>query len=182
MDRFVQRYKRGTGHQIRTAPSRSRSESEPRSEPPKKRTKLDKVKDSDSDDSALDTSSANEEDADPVPENSFIPVEDDSSDTVFSTTIETSLPAIAIDEQTIREYEELRASQASQEPPSDVPDSGPSARLDSRRWIAGKSSIYVDAFNLALDTVLEDEAHLFNAQELAVFEHWRSLTYEAQYL
>ncbi|KIH89717.1 fanconi-associated nuclease 1 [Sporothrix brasiliensis 5110] len=45
-----------------------------------------------------------------------------------------------------------------------------------------RSSIYVDAFNIALDTVLEQEEHLFNEKEKAVFSAWRSLDYEAQYL
>ncbi|CAK7222833.1 hypothetical protein SEUCBS140593_005037 [Sporothrix eucalyptigena] len=45
-----------------------------------------------------------------------------------------------------------------------------------------RSSIYVDAFNIALDTVLEQEEHLFNEQEKAVFAAWRNLDYEAQYL
>ena len=46
----------------------------------------------------------------------------------------------------------------------------------------GRSSIYVDAFNLALETVLEEESHLFNEPELAVFDNWKALDYEAQYL
>ncbi|ERS96111.1 hypothetical protein HMPREF1624_07647 [Sporothrix schenckii ATCC 58251] len=45
-----------------------------------------------------------------------------------------------------------------------------------------RSSIYVDAFNIALDTVLEQEEHLFNEKEKTVFSAWRSLDYEAQYL
>lgn len=45
-----------------------------------------------------------------------------------------------------------------------------------------RSSIYVDAFNIALDTVLEQEEHLFNEKEKAVFAAWRGLHYEAQYL
>ncbi|KAJ2897275.1 uncharacterized protein MKZ38_004829 [Zalerion maritima] len=51
-----------------------------------------------------------------------------------------------------------------------------------RMWIKGQSSIYVDAFNLALNTVLEDESHLFDTRETTVFEAWRGLEYEAQYL
>ena len=49
-------------------------------------------------------------------------------------------------------------------------------------WINGQSSIYVDAFNLALETVLEDESHLFDAREMKVFNEWKQLGYEAQYL
>lgn len=44
------------------------------------------------------------------------------------------------------------------------------------------SSIYVDAFNLALDTVLADEAYLFSSQEAEAFAKYRSLDYEAQHL
>ena len=53
---------------------------------------------------------------------------------------------------------------------------------DSRKWIRGESSIYVDAFNLALDTVLEDESHLFDERERRVFDEWKRLDYESQYL
>lgn len=44
------------------------------------------------------------------------------------------------------------------------------------------SSIYVDAFVLALDTVLADEAYLFSEDELEVFVKYRSLPYAAQHL
>ena len=63
----------------------------------------------------------------------------------------------------------------------DVPEDLKS-RLNQRSWAKGKSSIYVDAFNLALETVLEDEGHLFDEKEMEVFTQWRGLEYEAQYL
>lgn len=44
------------------------------------------------------------------------------------------------------------------------------------------SSLYTDAFNLALDTVLAEESHLFSEQEAEIFQRYRSLPYEAQYL
>jgi hypothetical protein len=44
------------------------------------------------------------------------------------------------------------------------------------------SSIYVDAFNLALDTVLKEESYLFSEEEAEVFAKYRSLDYEAQHL
>ena len=44
------------------------------------------------------------------------------------------------------------------------------------------SSIYVDAFNLVLDTVLADEAYLFSSPEAEAFAKYRSLDYEAQHL
>lgn len=43
-------------------------------------------------------------------------------------------------------------------------------------------SIYVDAFNLALDTVLKEESYLFSEDETEVFARYRSLEYEAQHL
>ncbi|TPX11464.1 uncharacterized protein E0L32_007883 [Thyridium curvatum] len=97
---------------------------------------------------------------------------DDEHQTAF----ETSLPPVRTDKEAIEEYEMMRASQASATEDDDA------SRLDSRKWVRGKSSIYVDAFNLALDTVLEDEAHLFDEKEKRVFEEWRALDYEAQYL
>jgi Fanconi-associated nuclease 1 len=63
----------------------------------------------------------------------------------------------------------------------DIPDELKS-RIQQRSWTKEKSSIYVDAFNLALDAVLEDEGHLFDEKEMEVFSQWRSLEYEAQYL
>lgn len=45
-----------------------------------------------------------------------------------------------------------------------------------------KRSMYVDAFNLALDTVLQDELHLFSDVEQEVFAKYRSLEYEPQFL
>ena len=59
---------------------------------------------------------------------------------------------------------------------------GASAKDGQQEQALGRSSIYVDAFNLALDTVLEDEAHLFSRAERCVFEQWKVLGYEAQYL
>ncbi|KHJ35619.1 putative coiled-coil domain-containing protein mtmr15 [Erysiphe necator] len=53
---------------------------------------------------------------------------------------------------------------------------------DSDSFSDSRSSIYVDAFNLVLKTVLQDEGHLFNVKELEVFKNWRELDYEAQYL
>ncbi|KAL5596905.1 uncharacterized protein BROUX77_006853 [Berkeleyomyces rouxiae] len=49
-------------------------------------------------------------------------------------------------------------------------------------WVKGESSLYVDAFNLALDTVLQDEIHLFDDKEQQVFREWRALDYQEQYL
>ena len=90
------------------------------------------------------------------------------------TDLESALPPVKTDKDAIREYEATRAAE--------VTDLDLEGRLGQRKWVQGKSSIYVDAFNLALETVLEDESHLFNEAEMAVFEHWRNLSYEGQYL
>ncbi|KAG9236324.1 hypothetical protein BJ875DRAFT_420406 [Amylocarpus encephaloides] len=90
------------------------------------------------------------------------------------TELESALPPVKTDKEAIQEYEAMRAA-----------DSNPetlNSRLDKRSWSKGKSSIYVDAFNLALETVLEDEGHLFDEKESELFNQWRSLKYEAQYL
>ena len=91
------------------------------------------------------------------------------------TELESALPPIKTDKEAIAEYEATRA--AEEATPENL-----YGRLGQRKWVQGKSSIYVDAFNLALETVLEDEGHLFDEAETAVFEQWRNLSYEAQYL
>lgn len=100
------------------------------------------------------------------------------------TELESTLPPIRTDKEAIREYEATRAAEAAglDEAGDDNDDGDLKKRLDKRAWIRGKSSIYVDAFNLALDTVLADESHLFSAPEKAVFQAWGKLSYDAQYL
>jgi fanconi-associated nuclease 1 len=90
------------------------------------------------------------------------------------TDLESALPSIKTDKEAIEEYEAQRAVENA--------DLGVEGRMEKAEWVKGRSSIYVDAFNLALSTVLEEESHLFNAAELKVFEDWRALSYEAQYL
>ena len=90
------------------------------------------------------------------------------------TDLETALPPIKTDTEAIAEYEAYKAGEAA--------DLTLQNRLDNRSWTRGRSSIYVDAFNLALETVLEQEAHLFDEAERALFAHWRHLSYESQYL
>ncbi|KAF2224324.1 hypothetical protein BDZ85DRAFT_216233 [Elsinoe ampelina] len=94
------------------------------------------------------------------------------------TDIETALPPIRTDKEAIAAYEATRSAEVAEQSGLDDADS----RLKARKWVRGKSSIYVDAFNLALETVLEDESHLFNDAERRVFADWQSLAYEAQYL
>lgn len=85
--------------------------------------------------------------------------------------LETSLPAIKTDKEAIIEYEAYKASEQTLQ-----------ERLRNHEWERGRSSIYVDAFNLALQTVLEEEGHLFDEAELDLFEQWKNLNYESQYL
>lgn len=92
------------------------------------------------------------------------------------TDLETSLPAVQADEHAIQEYEALKTEKDDQGEP------GLHVRLRDGAWQKGKSSIYVDAFNLALETVLEEESHLFSEAEMEMFKHWKELCYESQYL
>lgn len=104
--------------------------------------------------------------------------DDDDDDTppisTQKTNLESALPPINTDKRAIAEYEATRAAETEGLELHE--------RLGQREWIPGKSSIYVDAFNLALETVLEDEAHLFDEAEMTVFDQWKSLSYEGQYL
>ncbi|KAI0018367.1 VRR-NUC domain-containing protein [Xylariomycetidae sp. FL0641] len=117
-----------------------------------------------------DTTAASEL-GDDVPEDS----EAENGSAPRPTAIETSLPEIKSDKEAIEEYETFRASQ------EEDTDSA-AARLNSRKWVRGKNSLYVDAFNLALDTVLEGESHLFDEKERRIFGYWRDLDFEAQFL
>ncbi|KAL5356686.1 VRR-NUC domain-containing protein [Aspergillus floccosus] len=92
------------------------------------------------------------------------------------TELESSLPEFLTDKQAIEEYENARVSELEDSSP------GLHERLRDGKWRKGKSSIYVDAFNLALETVLDEEAHLFSEAEMEVFNQWRNLSYESQYL
>ncbi|KAL4916514.1 VRR-NUC domain-containing protein [Aspergillus aurantiobrunneus] len=93
------------------------------------------------------------------------------------TELESALPTVETDNQAIEEYE---SSQRVED--RDKEEISLQERMRDGKWRKGKSSIYVDAFNLALDTVLAEEAHLFNDAEKEVFGYWRELSYESQYL
>jgi Fanconi-associated nuclease 1 len=100
------------------------------------------------------------------------------------TELESALGPVKTDKEAIQGYEAMRAAEGSLEGANEYPENsdGVGERLNKRSWTKGKSSIYVDAFNLALETVLEDEGHLFDEREMKVFQIWRELEYEAQYL
>ncbi|KAL8723246.1 MAG: hypothetical protein Q9225_000436 [Loekoesia sp. 1 TL-2023] len=99
--------------------------------------------------------------------------EEESIPQASQTELESALPQVKTDKEAIAEYEATRVAEAS----LDL-----QGRLGQRKWVQGKSSIYVDAFNLALETVLDEESHLFDEAEMAVFQNWRDLSYEGQYL
>ncbi|CCT65830.1 uncharacterized protein FFUJ_02807 [Fusarium fujikuroi IMI 58289] len=92
------------------------------------------------------------------------------------TDIENALPPTAEGQEAVEQYETMKSSQAS------AHDEDDTTETPQPLWVKGRSSIYVDAFNLALDTVLEEESHLFDEKETEVFTQWRELNYEAQYL
>jgi Fanconi-associated nuclease 1 len=91
------------------------------------------------------------------------------------TNLEDALPTIKNEQEAIDEYEASREAEAEQAGTTE-------SRLNDRKWVRGRSSIYVDAFNLALETVLGEESHLFDEAEKALFKFWEGLSYEAQYL
>lgn len=95
-----------------------------------------------------------------------------------STEFENALPATQSDVEAAEEYESFKLSQEQ----AKQPDGDANEESARPRWIKGRSSIYVDAFNIALDTVLEEESHLFDAREKQVFDQWRQLDYQAQFM
>ncbi|KAL2139285.1 hypothetical protein VTI28DRAFT_5423 [Corynascus sepedonium] len=185
MDRFIKRSK-PSGIQLQADATFINSKCEPAYEPPEKKPRLGDIKVSDVETGDSASASMEEDDGDALlfqgrtsDEVTFDSVsnEHNPSQPRHQTAFESSLPAVATDKDAIEKYEAQRASQVSSSNAEIA-----SARIENRDWIRGKSSIYVDAFNLALDTVLEDESHLFDTKEKCVFEHWRGLGYEAQYL
>ncbi|KAH7076629.1 hypothetical protein BKA63DRAFT_286429 [Paraphoma chrysanthemicola] len=119
---------------------------------------------------------ANREVPDSDAEDDDVEIKTEGKDEVeHKTDLESALPPVKVDDEAIEAYEAFKASQ------EDATDAA-GERLEKRAWVRGKSSLYVDAFNLALDTVLEDESHLFDEAETDVFRIWRELSYETQYL
>ncbi|KAK1833832.1 VRR-NUC domain-containing protein [Podospora conica] len=193
MDRFVKRTKPAPSSSSLAAGSKNaRRKSE---EPPFKKPRVERTKDSDDDDEDSSFMGYERGDDDLRAESMMKlgSVEEMTEADVVSngedppphreTAFEKCLPAVSTDTGAIEEYEAMRASQLSHSSQSDPKSPVTAAsRMETRQWVRGRSSIYVDAFNLALDTVLEDEAHLFDNKEQHVFDEWKSLSYEAQYL
>jgi fanconi-associated nuclease 1 len=104
-------------------------------------------------------------------ENQHAPSKDRQTD------VEAVLPPTQDEEEAIHEYEAMKASAS-----SSADFEGGKEPSSSPKWAKGRSSIYVDAFILALDAVLEDESHLFDDVEREIFQQWKQLDYGAQYL
>ncbi|TQB69452.1 hypothetical protein MPDQ_001855 [Monascus purpureus] len=99
----------------------------------------------------------------------------DGNEESSQTELENSLPDIGMEKYAIEHYGAAYLEEQVDEQSLDQ-------IIRAGRWRKGRSSVYVDAFNLALETVLAEEAHLFDEAEIQVFRQWRSLSYEAQYL
>ena len=194
MDRFVKRTRpsqtANTGRVLAAGWTNTNKRLET---PPTKKRRIDQVKlkdETENDDSSTPLNNDEDEDSflsaqsrDSIRDEKTGSVdveEGDATDNVSAahhhTALEDSLPEVKVDDDIIAEYEKLKSSQV------EDGESSAEARLQTRKWVRGQSSIYVDAFNLALDTVLQDETHLFDEKENCVFHNWRTLSYEAQYL
>jgi Fanconi-associated nuclease 1 len=179
MDRFVQRSRPAQARQP-LAVAASNSPRQP-TERPSKRRKVGARREADGDDAS--SNSSNDEGPETARRVAAAGEPADSLEHETSllvgreTAIESSLPSLETGKDAIEAYESLRASQQDDEMVQDD-----TSKDGTAKWVRGKSSIYVDAFNLALDTVLEDETHLFDKNELEVFKQWKALHYEAQYL
>ncbi|KAI0140888.1 VRR-NUC domain-containing protein [Hypoxylon sp. NC0597] len=183
MDAFVRRLNSSS---VQKSPRPNSKQGRVSNEPPAKRAKKEEVGDSDeeSDDDLQHGSLALK----PLPslqriETATSGVDDESPqhsevevDPPRRTAIESSLPEVKVGKEALEEYESFKASQG------DDDTRNAESRLDSRKWVRGKTSLYVDAFNLALGTVLDEESHLFDEKEMYIFDQWNKLSYEAQFL
>ena len=153
--------------------SRSVSNYDSSGERAPKRVKRHEIRNSESDDSE---DSTYDDDPQARTEQRANESEDvDTSKSNHATEFENALPPTQTDHDAIEQYEQMKSSQMKDE-------DGGTTEKTKPLWIKGRSSIYVDAFNLALDTVLEEESQLFDEKEMEVFRKWKELTYEAQYL
>ncbi|KAB5530337.1 VRR-NUC domain-containing protein [Coniochaeta sp. 2T2.1] len=179
MNRFIQRSRpvQQARQPLAVASSNWARQNEAAEPPSKKRKVTPKQEIQDSDAEYSDNGGSNAGDTYPRSRHVEGLDGDDVETSGRVTEIESALPSIEIGKDAIQEYENLRASQMEEE--NEQKDE---SKPEQGKWVRGKSSIYVDAFNLALDTVLEDETHLFDDKEREVFNQWRALDYEAQYL
>lgn len=175
MDAFVKRLPKP---QSEVKSSHAQPAPEQADERPSKRVKKTEIKDSDDDYSE----ESSFEDTQQVKGSDKPPLDDDDKEQDAAdngrkrlTDFESVLPPLEVDEKAIEEYEVMKSSQLSV-------DDDDATEKPEPVWVKGRSSIYVDAFNLALDTVLDEESHLFDEREMEVFRQWKDLDYEAQYL
>ncbi|KAG6087009.1 hypothetical protein E4U30_001621 [Claviceps sp. LM220 group G6] len=146
------------------------------SERPLKRRRQDETKDSDTETGHLQSLCSGENRAQKeAPRKAHLRVHEKVPASNGATAVEDVLPPTQIDDSAIEEYEHKNASRLDTE-------GDDAAKKTKSLWIKGRSSIYVDAFNLALDTVLEEESVLFDEKEMEVFQQWKQLDYETQYL
>lgn len=171
MDAFVTRLskpKSEIGNNTRASPPVG-----PDTERPSKRVKRKEVRDLESDQT---DSSSPENDYEPKVADEGCSGDQEQDGRHQMTEFESALPPTQVDKEAIEEYEAMKSSQMS------AADNDGASGKTQPLWVKGKSSIYVDAFNLALDTVLDEESHLFDEKEMDVFRQWKELDYEAQYL
>jgi Fanconi-associated nuclease 1 len=166
-------HNRMLGQRISHPKSTNFHEDEGRSPRPQKRRKREQSIDGTESDAPTPSTSGNHT----VPDSDADSNGDDKAivETPRKTDLESALPPVVTNQEAIDEYEASRAAET-----ADTAAAGD--RLENRKWVRGKSSIYVDAFNLALETVLEEERNLFDEAEKALFGCWQGLSYEAQYL
>ncbi|KAG5919859.1 hypothetical protein E4U61_000508 [Claviceps capensis] len=146
------------------------------SERPLKRRRQDETKDSDTETGHLQSPYESENRAQKeAPRKVHLRVHEKAPASHGATAVEDVLPPMQIDDSAIEEYEHKKASRLDTE-------GDDAAKKAKSLWIKGRSSIYVDAFNLALDTVLKEESVLFDEKEMEVFQQWKQLDYETQYL
>jgi Fanconi-associated nuclease 1 len=171
MDAFVKRLPKGDGGAQRN--ERPLQDASPVVERPTKRLKKDEDTESESEEPVeLDVK---HESGELVSEEAFLDDKDQRRTKERVTDFENALPPTEASQEAIEEYETLKSSQ------SNAGEEIPSKKI-APLWIKGRSSIYVDAFNLTLDTVLDEESSLFSSRELEIFDQWKNLNYEAQYL
>ncbi|KAH6998248.1 VRR-NUC domain-containing protein [Ilyonectria sp. MPI-CAGE-AT-0026] len=171
MDAFVTRLskpKSELGNNTRASPPVG-----PDTERPSKRVKRKEVREPESDQT---DSSSPEKDYEPKVADEGCSDDEEQYGRHQMTEFESALPPTQIDKEAIEEYEAMKSSQMS------AADNDGTSEKTQPLWVKGKSSIYADAFNLALDTVLDEESHLFDEKEMDVFRQWKELNYEAQYL
>ncbi|KAH0499282.1 hypothetical protein TgHK011_006486 [Trichoderma gracile] len=172
MDAVVKRLPKGDAN------GRDAGHSDRRASPGKGRPSKRLKRDNDTESESEEPSGLLVEDQPPaaVASETFIDEKDQRRNKDRVTDFEIALPPTEANQEAIDEYETLKSSsqkihgeESAEEKPAPL-------------WVKGRSSIYVDAFNLALDTVLEEESSLFSSREREIFSQWRRLDYQAQYL